>query len=76
MNYLARSQECAITPDAIIDERHHVVEELTGVLYAMPEEVFDVNGYSIVTINNPNRPLQGCTPSIRQYVFELVSSQR
>jgi len=49
MNYLAISQGCVITPDAIIDERHHVVEELIGVLYAMPEEVFDANGYSIVS---------------------------
>ncbi|KAH4801863.1 hypothetical protein HBH61_188260 [Parastagonospora nodorum] len=49
MNYLARSQGCAITPDAIIDERHRVVEELLDVLYTMPEEVFDANGYSIVS---------------------------
>jgi hypothetical protein len=48
MNALARSQEYAITPDAIIYERHLVVEELLDVLYTMPEEVFDANGYSIV----------------------------
>jgi hypothetical protein len=48
MNALARSQGYAVTPDAIIDERHLVVEELLDVLYTMPEELFDANGYSIV----------------------------
>lgn len=48
MNGLARDQGIPITPDAIIDERHLVVEELLDLLYTMPEEVFDANGYSIV----------------------------
>jgi|TARA_R110002003_G_scaffold122_10_gene11105 hypothetical protein len=48
MNTLAREQGFRITPDAIISERHLVVEELLDVLYTMPEEVFDANGYSIV----------------------------
>jgi hypothetical protein len=48
MNALARNQGFAMTPDAIIDERHLVVEELLDVLYTMPEEVFDANGHSIV----------------------------
>jgi len=48
MNGLAKDQGIAITPDAIIDERHLVVEELLDLLYTMPEEVFDANGYSIV----------------------------
>ncbi|KAH7067112.1 hypothetical protein FB567DRAFT_259768 [Paraphoma chrysanthemicola] len=48
MNTLAKEQGFRITPDAIINERHLVVEELLEVLYTMPEEVFDANGYSIV----------------------------
>jgi hypothetical protein len=48
MNTLAKQQGIPITPDAIISERHQVVEELLNVLYTMPEAVFDANGYSIV----------------------------
>lgn len=48
MNALARAEGIPITPDAIIHERHLVVEELLNVLYTMPDEVFDANGYSIV----------------------------
>jgi hypothetical protein len=48
MNTLARHEGFVTTPDAIIHERHLVVENLLHVLYTMPEEVFDANGYSIV----------------------------
>lgn len=48
MNALAKTEGFLVTPDAIIDERHLVVDELLHVLYTMPEEVFDANGYSIV----------------------------
>lgn len=48
MNALAIEQGILITPDVIIDERHLVVEELLDLLFTMPEEVFDANGYSIV----------------------------
>ncbi|CAN9204202.1 unnamed protein product [Alternaria alternata] len=48
MNTLAKDQNMRVTPGAIIDERHRVVDELLDVLYNMPEEVFDANGYSIV----------------------------
>lgn len=48
MNSLAKDQGFLVTPDAIIEERHLVIEELLGILYTMPAEVFDANGYSIV----------------------------
>jgi hypothetical protein len=48
MNGLARDQGVPVTPDAIIDERHLVVEELLDLLYTMLDEVFDANGYSVV----------------------------
>lgn len=48
MNALAQDQHMRVTPDAIFNERHRVVKELLDVLYNMPEEVFDANGYSIV----------------------------
>jgi hypothetical protein len=48
MNTHARNQCVAMTPDAIVEERHLVVEELLHVLYTMPEEVFDANGHSII----------------------------
>jgi hypothetical protein len=48
MNTLAKDQNMRVTPGAIIDERHRVVDELLDVLYNMSEEVFDANGYSIV----------------------------
>lgn len=48
MNSLAKDQGFLVTPDAIIEERHLVVEELLEVLYTMPEEVFDANGFSII----------------------------
>lgn len=48
MNTLAKDQGIPVTPDTIINERHLVVEELLDLLYTMPEEVFDANGYSIV----------------------------
>jgi hypothetical protein len=49
MNALAKGQNMRATPGAIIDERHRVVDELLDVLYNMPEDVFDANGYSIVS---------------------------
>lgn len=48
MNTIARAQHLRVTPDVIIDERHRVVDELLEILYRMPNEVFDANGYSIV----------------------------
>ncbi|KAJ4373199.1 hypothetical protein N0V83_003492 [Neocucurbitaria cava] len=48
MNTLAKDQHLRITPNAIIEERHRVVDELLDLLYRMPTEVFDANGYSIV----------------------------
>ncbi|CAO2652342.1 Nn.00g006250.m01.CDS01 [Neocucurbitaria sp. VM-36] len=48
MNTLAKDQRLRITPDAIIEERHRVVDELLDLLYRMPTEVFDANGYSVV----------------------------
>ncbi|KAF2130496.1 hypothetical protein P153DRAFT_338350 [Dothidotthia symphoricarpi CBS 119687] len=48
MNTLAKAQSLLITPNAIIEERHRVVDELLDILYHMPTEVFDANGYSIV----------------------------
>jgi hypothetical protein len=49
MNTLAKAQRLLITPHVVIEERHRVVEELLEVLYHMPTEVFDANGYSIVS---------------------------
>ncbi|KAH7414287.1 hypothetical protein DE146DRAFT_30917 [Phaeosphaeria sp. MPI-PUGE-AT-0046c] len=47
-NSLAKEQGFLVTPEAIVEERHLVIEELLQILYAMPEEVFYANGYSIV----------------------------
>ncbi|KAJ8107194.1 hypothetical protein OPT61_g9033 [Boeremia exigua] len=48
MNTVARSEGLLITPHAIIEERHRVVDELLDILYHMPTEVFDANGHSII----------------------------
>ena len=48
MNTIAKTEGLLITPHAIIEERHRVVEELLDILYHMPTEVFDANGYSII----------------------------
>lgn len=48
MNAIAKAEGLRITPQAIIDERHRVVGELLDILYHMPTEVFDANGYSII----------------------------
>ncbi|PSN59656.1 hypothetical protein BS50DRAFT_508056 [Corynespora cassiicola Philippines] len=48
MNTLAKTQNLLITPSIIVEERHRVVDELLEVLDAMPDEVFDANGYSII----------------------------
>lgn len=48
MNTIAKNECFRFTPDAIIDERHRVVDELLETLYRVPKEVFDANGYSIV----------------------------
>lgn len=48
MNTLAKAEELLVTPHAIIEERHRVVDELLDVLYHMPTEVFDANGHSII----------------------------
>ncbi|KAF2188510.1 hypothetical protein K469DRAFT_565891 [Zopfia rhizophila CBS 207.26] len=48
INSLARSQGLAITRAIITEERHRVVDELLDILYHMPHEVFDANGYSVV----------------------------
>jgi len=45
---LAKQLCFRVTPDAIIKERHRVVDELLELLYNTPNEVFDANGYSIV----------------------------
>jgi hypothetical protein len=49
MNTLAKDRKLLVTPEAILRERGLVVDELLDVLYAMPEVVFDANGYSIVS---------------------------
>jgi hypothetical protein len=48
MNVLARAQNLLLIPTFITEERHRVVEELLDILYHMPNEVFDANGYSVV----------------------------
>ncbi|KAJ4316889.1 hypothetical protein N0V94_005231 [Neodidymelliopsis sp. IMI 364377] len=48
MNTIAKTEGLLITPHAIIEERHRVVDELLDVLYHSPTEVFDANGYSII----------------------------
>ncbi|KAL1612303.1 hypothetical protein SLS60_000527 [Paraconiothyrium brasiliense] len=48
MNGLARAQNVLLTPIFISEERHRVVDELLDILYHMPNEVFDANGYSVV----------------------------
>ncbi|KAK7190934.1 hypothetical protein DPSP01_009144 [Paraphaeosphaeria sporulosa] len=48
MNGLARAQNVLLTPTFISEERHRVVDELLDLLYHMPNEVFDANGYSVV----------------------------
>lgn len=48
MNGLARTQNLLLTPTLIAEERHCVVDELLDLLYHMPNEVFDANGYSVV----------------------------
>lgn len=48
MNAIAKAEGFRITPHAIIEERHRVVDELLDILYHMPTEVFDANGYSII----------------------------
>ncbi|KAF2621459.1 hypothetical protein BU25DRAFT_404470 [Macroventuria anomochaeta] len=48
MNSIAKVEGLLITPHAIIEERHRVVDELLDILYHMPTEVFDANGYSII----------------------------
>jgi hypothetical protein len=48
MNGLARAQNLLLTPTFISEERHRVVDELLDILYHMPNEVFDANGYSVV----------------------------
>ncbi|XPS98739.1 hypothetical protein M3J09_007934 [Ascochyta lentis] len=48
MNKIAKTEGLLITPHAIIEERHRVVDELLDILYHMPTEVFDANGYSII----------------------------
>jgi hypothetical protein len=48
MNTIAKTEGLLITPHAIVEERHRVVEELLDVLYHSPTEVFDANGYSII----------------------------
>lgn len=48
MNGLARAQNLLLTPIFIAEERHRVVDELLDILYHMPNEVFDANGYSVV----------------------------
>jgi hypothetical protein len=48
MNTIAKTEGLTITPHAIIEERHRVVDELLDILYHMPTEVFDANGYSII----------------------------
>lgn len=48
MNTVAKAEGLLITPHAIIEERHLVVDELLDILYHMPVEVFDANGHSII----------------------------
>ncbi|KAF1923535.1 uncharacterized protein M421DRAFT_104405 [Didymella exigua CBS 183.55] len=48
MNTIAKADGLLITPHAIIEERHRAVNELLEILYHMPTEVFDANGYSII----------------------------
>jgi len=48
MNAIARSESAPTTPLVIIEERHKVVDALLDVLYNMPKEVFDANGYTII----------------------------
>lgn len=48
MNTIAKVQGLLVTPNAIVKERHRVVDELLDILYHMPDEVFQANGYSIV----------------------------
>lgn len=48
MNTLARHQNLPVTPSAIVEERHRVVDDLLDILYHMPKEVFDANGYSVI----------------------------
>lgn len=48
MNAIAKAEGLRITPQVIIEERHRVVDELLDILYHMPTEVFDANGYSII----------------------------
>lgn len=48
MNTLAKAEGLLVTPHAIIEERHHVVDELLDILYHMPVEVFDANGHSVI----------------------------
>ncbi|KAF3034160.1 hypothetical protein E8E12_004928 [Didymella heteroderae] len=57
MNAIAKAEGLRITPQAIIEERHRVVDELLDILYHMPTEVFDTNGYSIIPkIRDIGRP--------------------
>lgn len=48
MNAIAKAEGLRITPQVIVEERHCVVDELLDILYHMPTEVFDANGYSII----------------------------
>ncbi|KAF2677189.1 hypothetical protein K458DRAFT_396270 [Lentithecium fluviatile CBS 122367] len=48
MNTLARSESVLATPSVIIEERHKVADDLLDVLYNMPKEIFDANGYTII----------------------------
>ncbi|KAF2441530.1 hypothetical protein P171DRAFT_475037 [Karstenula rhodostoma CBS 690.94] len=48
MNGIARAHNLLLTPTFISEERHRVVDELLDILYHMPNEVFDANGYSVV----------------------------
>ncbi|KAH6644850.1 hypothetical protein C7974DRAFT_440452, partial [Boeremia exigua] len=48
MNSIAKTEGLLITPHAIVEERHHVVDELLDILYHMPTEVFDANGHSVI----------------------------
>lgn len=48
MNGLACAQNALPTPIFISEERHRVVDELLDLLYHMPNDVFDANGYSVV----------------------------